>query len=168
MKRLAILCVLLVPSALWADSISNYIYINGATGSVVYNPAVPSIFGSGSTSDGGTFTFGASRTPLYGGKFATGFLNVNAANFTLSGMLSKIYFNPITGLFQGSFVGQLRENGLVLHIYHAVFYETVSLGQGTLQSGHLVFSTAPEPESLWLQGTGLAGIGGIGWRKALG
>src|SRR5713101_8285397 len=47
MKRLAILCVLLVPSALWADSISNYIYINGATGSVVYNPAVPSIFGSG-------------------------------------------------------------------------------------------------------------------------
>jgi len=153
----------------WSDSISidNYVSINGMGGSVTYNPSSPSIVGFGTTYDGGTYNYQASGTPLYGGRFATGSLTVSTPNFFLVGSLSKIFFNPKTGLLQGAFVGELREDGTEVHIYHAVFYESINLSNNTNVSGHLVFSTAPEPGSMALLTTGLVGILGVVRRKRM-
>jgi hypothetical protein len=153
----------------WGDTIqiSNYVSINGPGGSVTYNASSPSISGSGMTYDGGTFSYQASGVPFDGGRFATGSLSVSTPNFTLEGSLSKIFFNTKTGLLQGGFVGQLREDGTVIHIYHAVFYESVNLSNNTNVSGHLTFSTAPEPGSMALSITGLLGIFGIVLRQKI-
>jgi hypothetical protein len=169
MKRAISLLIIALAASVpaWCDSIptSNYVSINGAGGSVTYNSNSPSIVGLGTTYDGGTYNYQASGTPIYGGRFATGSLTVSTPNFSLEGSLSKIFFNPKTGLMQGAFIGQLREDGTVIHIYHSVFYETVNLGNDTNVSGHLVFSTAPEPGSMELLTTGLVGILGVVLRR---
>jgi hypothetical protein len=153
----------------WGDAIqiSNHVSINGLGGSVSYNASSPSISGFGTTMDGGTFNYQASGVPLDGGRFATGSLNVSTPNFSLEGSLSKIFFNTKTGLLQGGFVGQLREDGMVIHINDGVFYETVNLSNNTNVSGHLTFSTAPEPGSMALSITGLAGILGVILRQRI-
>ena len=154
---LLLLCGMIGCACCHADSIPipNNIGINGPGGSVTYN-ADPSIYGFGTATGGGTFSFGASGIPLSGGRFATGYLTVATPDFTLVGSLSRIFLNTGTGLLQGSFVGQLRWAGGVLHLYHATFYESIDLATHTMNGGYLVFSTAPEPGSLLLMGSGLA------------
>ena len=145
----------------WSDAIpiNNNVAINGAGGSVTYSPTSPSIVGFGTTYDGGTYNYSASGTPLHGGRFATGSLTVSTPNFSINGGLSKMFFNPKTGLLQGGFEGKVCEGGSCLNVYHAVFYESINLGNNTNRSGFLVFSTAPEPGSMGLLATGLIGIG---------
>jgi hypothetical protein len=49
-------------------------------------------------------------------------------------------------------------NGFNFHIYHATFYERLTLKNHTNLGGWVSYSTAPEPETYALFLTGLLGI----------
>jgi hypothetical protein len=147
-------------SLCWADGIppGDYLYINSSGGSVQMF-STGEISGEGIPAGGGTFSF-------YGrGHAGSGALYVSDATFFLDGQLSKVFFNKKTGLFQGSFTGVFREDGQTIHLYHSVFYESVNMKTRTLNSGWLVYSTAPEPDSIWLGLTGLLAVGAAWWRR---
>ena len=173
---LTVAALALLTIAVRADSIPpaqfpNYVPINGVnSGSGSYNKQGNVISGSGQSYGGGTYFFGASGIPKFGGKFATGWLSVaspgvSTPGFNLSGALTKIWFNPVTGLLTANFQGQLRWSGGVVHIYYATFYETINPKTGSLSNGHLVYSTAPEPETWALMLTGILGLGLVARRK---
>ena len=168
MKIPLLLLPILAVSLAHADSIplGPNLAINGPGGTVVYN-GDPSISGYGPALDGGSFYFSASGIPLNGGKFASGTLSVSTPDFTLNGALSKIFFNPKTGIFQAAFTGRLGWPGGAMEVYHATFYETINLQSHSFSHGYVVISSAPEPSSLPLVITGLVGITVLWRRKVL-
>jgi hypothetical protein len=152
MKYLAIF--ILLTASCFADPIpfGNFIITNQPGGVVTYAQGIGGAFVSGSGS-GWLFQTGVGVT-------SSGTLDVTTALYTLDGTLSRIYFNTKTGLLQAQFIGQLRWATGVYHVYHATFYESISLANKTTNGGHVIISEAPEPTTLWLLGTGLAVIPG--------
>lgn len=123
-----------------------------------YNPDTPLLAAYGNPNAGGYFYFGANGNPQLGGGYRTGFLDVYANGFTLMGNLSKISFNSQTGMFQGSFVGKLIENGVTRHLFRATLYESVNLKTMTVGNGYLTIAAVPEPGSLTLICLGMVGV----------
>lgn len=162
LKAMLICLVLASPTALVADIIQ----VNGSGGTAIYNRDTPSLFGTGPSIGGGSFTFSVSGVPpsWVPGRFYTGYLTATLGNFSLRGNLSRIFFNPRTGLLQAHFQGQLRDSTGVrlLSMVHAEFYERVDLRNGALDGGYIAYSTAPEPGTtgLFVIGVGMIFLAG--------
>ena len=167
MKRCGCLLLLLLAcGTVMADSIPYYIYINSTTGAFKYSGL--SLSGGGVVASGGTFTFSADGDPsTKGGRFSNGSLVTTGAGFTLNGTLSHVWFNPKTGQLAADFVGQYLWTGGGMHVNHARFFEKMDMKNHSLISGYLQISNTPEPSSIYLMASGLAGIGALAkkWRS---
>ena len=167
MKRCGCLLLLLLAcGTVRADSIPYYVYINSTTGAFKYSGLTLS--GGGAVASGGTFTFSADGQPLTkGGRFSNGSLVTTGAGFTLNGTLSHVWFNPKTGQLAADFVGQYLWAGGGMHVDHARFFETMDMKNHSLISGYLQISNTPEPSSIYLMASGLAGIGALARKRRI-
>ena len=155
-----LLTIVLFAAFAKADSIPYYVYINSTTGAFKYSGL--SLSGGGAVFSGGNFSFIANgNAPLRGGRFSNGSLVTTGANFTLNGTLSHVWFNPKTGELAGDFVGQYLWAGEGMHVDHARFFEKMDMKNHTLISGYLQISNTPEPGTIYLMASGLAGIGAL-------
>ena len=161
MKRCGCLLLLLLAcGTVKADSIPYYVYINSTTGVFKYSGLTLS--GGGAVASGGTFTFSADGEPsTKGGRFSNGSLVTTGSGFTLNGTLSHVWFNPKTGELAADFVGQYLWAGGGMHVNHARFFEKMDMKNHTLISGYLQISNTPEPGTIYLMASGLAGIGAL-------
>ena len=161
-----LLTIVLFAACAKADSIPYYIYINSTTGAFKYSGLTLS--GGGAVASGGSFTFSADGNPsTKGGRFSNGSLVTTGASFTLNGTLSHVWFNPKTGQLAADFVGQYLWAGGGMHVDHARFFEKMDMKNHSLISGYLQISNTPEPSSIYLMASGLAGIGALAkkWRS---
>jgi hypothetical protein len=164
LRVLIVLCC--ISAAAWADSIP----LNGGGFLYNYNPIIFNL--EGFAPAGTTQGFALAGVPAGNVYFGTmndqgnrsyGWLEICNPQTGAILLLGRFKDAAINGsLFTATFSGF---RGNPFRGFHVTLVEHINLATMTIQSGQLVATPVPEPGSLWLAITGMAGAGAARWRK---
>ena len=170
MRRVVLLAVLALalPVAAFADSVTDYATFGTTSAGTATWSGIPATAGGTISVTSALFAINGVSQPAGGTvSLTTGTLTAVTGGFTFTGGTIDITNSSSTTLFQGSFT-----SGSVMVLNGITFINAVGNKVSvTLQIGHGAVSgdtfVTPEPGTLGLLGTGLAGIGGLVRRKCV-